>query len=78
MVFDATIRPSGRVELQPGAGLKHFTLVGQPDRGMYGIVCSSLCGLVLGEVAGHDGLAVSARRSRVGPLVYSSQARRVC
>lgn len=38
MVFDATIRPSGRVGLQPGAGMKRFTHPGQPERRRRGIV----------------------------------------
>lgn len=38
MVFDATIRPAGRVGLEPGAGLKRFTVCGQPERGMRGMV----------------------------------------
>jgi hypothetical protein len=32
MVFDATIRPSSPVGLEPGAGLKHFTTRGLSDK----------------------------------------------
>ena len=38
MVFDATIRPSGQVGLEPGAGMKRFTLSDQPHGRMHGIV----------------------------------------
>jgi hypothetical protein len=75
MVLDATIRPSGQVGLQPGAGLKRFTLFGQPDVSMHGIVYAALavvlhrvCTLVLEVVAGHTRLAVSTP-SRAGLLI---------
>jgi hypothetical protein len=82
MVFDATIRPSGRVGLQPRAGMKRFTLAGQPDLRAHGIVYAVLavashvfCTLVLGE----EGWAhrTGGQRSKV-TLVCLSQARRVC
>lgn len=38
MVLDATIRPTAQVGLQPGAGLKRFTVPDQPDGEMRGIV----------------------------------------
>lgn len=38
MVFDATIRPSGQVGLQPGAGLKRFQLTSQSDAHVSGIM----------------------------------------
>ena len=38
MVFDATIRPTGRVGLLPGAGLKRFTPSGQSDAACPGIM----------------------------------------
>lgn len=37
-VFDATIRPSGRVGLEPGAGLKRFTALSESDGRMHGIL----------------------------------------
>lgn len=38
MVFDVTIRPPGQVGLEPGAGLKRFTLRSLSDDRMHGIV----------------------------------------
>jgi hypothetical protein len=38
MVLDATIRPSGQVGLQPGAGLKRFAATNQWDVKLHGIV----------------------------------------
>jgi hypothetical protein len=64
------------VGLQPGAGLKRLTPLGQPDASMHGMVYAPLavvvhrvCTRVLELVARHTRLAVSAPVSRAGLLI---------
>lgn len=62
MVLDATIRPTGRVGLQPGAGLKRFTPSGQSDAKGAGIMYARRAVVLqrfLGACGWASGLAVS-------------------
>lgn len=64
MVFDATIRPTGQVGLEPGAGLKRFTPSSEWDGRAVGIMYADRAVVLqwfLGRRGGWKGLAVKTR-----------------